>query len=100
MSIQVTSTNGRTVNLKIESGSVVASSGPVKFMADKTDTGFESRFLVPEAGNRRIEVALTGKDLEAANALFSELAASVEATNEMYRELDSERAQINKALEG
>lgn len=55
---------------------------------------------MPEAGNRRIEVALTGKDLEAANALFSELAASVEATNEMYRELDSERAQINKALEG
>ncbi|EOA3731073.1 hypothetical protein ACM7Z7_29795 [Pseudomonas aeruginosa] len=37
MSIQVTSTNGRTVNLKIESGSVVASSGPVKFMADKTE---------------------------------------------------------------
>ncbi|EPK7732412.1 hypothetical protein [Pseudomonas aeruginosa] len=100
MSIQVTSTNGRTVNLEIELGSVVASSGQVKFMADKTDRGLESRFLVPEAGNRRIEVALTGRDLEAANALFSELAASVEATNEMYRELDAERAQINKALEG
>ncbi len=98
MSIQVTSTNGRTINLAIEGASVVASSGPVTFMADKTSTGFESRFLVPEAGNRRIEVALAGKDLELANALFDELAASIEANAEMHRELDARRANITKAM--
>ncbi len=98
MSIQVTSTNGRTILLTIEAGSVVASSGPIKFMADKTSNGFESRFLVPEAGNHRIEVALAGKDLEAAHALFAELAASIEETSEMHRELDAHRARIAKAM--
>lgn len=96
--IQVTSTNGRIITLAIEGASIVASSGPVKFMADKTATGFESRFLVSEAGNRRIEVALSGKDLEAASKLFAELHASIEENAAMHRELDANRARVLKGM--
>lgn len=98
MSVQVTSTNGRTISLEIEGSSVVASSGPVKFMADRTQNGFQSRFLVEAAGNRRIEVNLTGKDLDAANALFDELAASIEKNAAMHRELDANRARVLKGM--
>ena len=38
---------------------------------DQTKTGFQSRFLVREVGNKRLEVILSGNDLAAAQALFA-----------------------------
>jgi len=80
MKATVTTSTGRKVELSINAdmtsveaniGRIANSAEDVKFAIDPTATGFQSRFLVREAGNKRLEVILSSADLAAAQSLFA-----------------------------
>ena len=96
--ITVTSTNGRAINLEIVGDDVVASSGNIKFAAVLTSAGISSRFVVPAAGNRNIDVALIGPEMDKASALFSSLSAAIDESIGLDREMDDFRAVVIKGM--
>ena len=109
MKATVTTSTGRKVELSITAdfSSVEANIGripgapeEVKFAVDKTATGFASRFLVRELGNKRLEVILTGDDLAAAQALFAAVAEAGRLLQEDFAAYEAHRqgvlAMLNK----
>lgn len=66
----ITTTRGRNIEIEIKGFNVVARSGSVEFIADRTETGFKARFPV---NGQRIEVALDGENLAASRAVSDEL---------------------------
>lgn len=109
MKATVTTSTGRKVELSINAditsvdaniGRIANSPEDVKFAIDQTATGFQSRFLVREAGNKRLEVILSGDDLAAAKALFTTVAEARERRQEDFAAYEAHRhgvlAMLNK----
>lgn len=91
----ITTTRGRQVEIEIQGFNVVARSGSVEFIADRTNTGFKTRFPV---SGQRIEVALEGENLAVAHAMFAELDEMVKARAEHEAAYDNHVAKIHAAM--
>jgi len=91
----ITTIRGRNVEIEIKGFNVVARSGSTEFIADRTDTGFKTRFLV---NGQRIEVALEGENLRVARAMFAELDEMVRAHMDREYAYDRHVQKINAAM--
>lgn len=103
MKATVTTSTGRKVELSINAdfSSVEANIGripnapeEVKFAIDQTKTGFQSRFLVREVGNKRLEVILSGNDLAAAQALFAAVSEASRLRAEDFAAYEAHRQGV------
>jgi hypothetical protein len=93
----VTSVTGKTIKLTNIGTEIIATCGEISFGAVKTAEGFESRFAVSAAGNRRISVTLEGAELAKANKLFAKLEACSAAMIEDCARHEARIAQIRRA---
>jgi len=91
----ITTTRGRSIEIEIKGFNVVARSGNVKFVADRTETGFKARFAV---NGQRIEVALDGESLIASRAMFAQLDEMVRLHAEREGAYDRHVQKINAAM--
>lgn len=91
----ITTTRGRNVEIEINGFNVVARSGNVEFIADRTDTGFKTRFPL---NGQQIEVALEGENLNVARAMFAELDEMVRVHVEREDAYDRHVQKINTAM--
>lgn len=107
MKATVTTSTGRKVELSINAdltsveaniGRVGNSAEDVKFAIDQTKTGFQSRFLVREVGNKRLEVVLDGDDLAAAQRLFAEVSEASRLRAEDFAAYEAHRQGVLSML--
>jgi hypothetical protein len=81
-------------------GRIANSAEDVKFAIDPTATGFQSRFLVRAAGNKRLEVILNSADLTAAQSLFAAVSEAGRLRAEDFAAYEAHRqgvlAMLNK----
>lgn len=107
MKATVTTSTGRKVELSINAdfSSVEANIGrigsaleDVKFAVEQTVAGFQSRFLVREVGNKRLEVVLSGGDLTAAQALFAAVAEAGRLLAEDFAAYEAHRQGVLSML--
>lgn len=103
MKATVTTSTGRKVELSINAdmtsveaniGRIANSAEDVKFAIDQTGTGFQSRFLVREAGNKRLEVILNSDDLAAAEMLFAAVAEASRQRAEDFASYEAPRQGV------
>ena len=103
MKATVTTSTGRKVELSINAdmtsveaniGRIPGAPENVKFAIDQTATGFKSRFLVREVGNKRLEVILSGDDLAAAQALFAAVAEASRMRIEDFESYEAHRQGV------
>lgn len=103
--ITVTSSTGRKVTLSLDDThtSIIANVGTigvhknVTFGVTQKATGFASDLLIEEAGRKRLEVILTGDDLDASRALFAELESIIKDRYEDLAAYEARRARILSA---
>lgn len=93
--ITITTSRGRNVELEIKGFNVVARSGNIEFIADRTATGLKTRFPM---NGQHIEVALEGENLTVANAMFAQLDEIVRAHAERENAYDRHVQKINAAM--
>lgn len=107
MKATVTTSTGRKVELSINAdfssveaniGRIPSAPEEVKFAIDQTATGFASRFLIREVGNKRLEVILIGNDLAAAQSLFAAVAEAVRQRAEDFAGYEAHRQGVLSML--
>lgn len=107
MKATVTTSTGRKVELSINAdfssveaniGRIPSAPEEVKFAIDQTATGFASRFLIREVGNKRLEVILSGNDLAAAQSLFAAVAEAVRQRAEDFAGYEAHRQGVLSML--
>jgi len=98
--ITVTSKSGKTVEMMIVDATVVAKVAGMEFPVAREGGKIQSRWLVREAGNRRVEIALECGDLILANALFDELDMMIARSSAAAAEHDRRHEMIINKMQG